>query len=156
MFMTQIRTPLVVAVMGTALIADATGFFAAQPKAIAQEKPVGKDAEHVKRLTDLLRKRRDAAKLTVEFRSKGVLDGRAVADEAFFAAALRWLDAELDLCQTRADRITVFRTHLDRMSNMDAISRALVDAGKIRASDGAVAEYYRLDAEIRLEREKSK
>jgi hypothetical protein len=161
MFMTQIRTALVMSML-IALIGAAAAFFAAEPGAVAQpqpqprkEKGAGKE-EYAKRLTDLLKKRRDVARLEFEFRKKKVLEGAAIADALVCAAGLRFLDAELDLCQSRVERINVCRTHLDDMSKLDAISSAQLEAGKIHGGDAAVAEYYRLDAEIRLEREKAK
>jgi hypothetical protein len=161
MLLTQVRTALVVS-MVIALIGAAAAFFAAEPGAVAQpqgqprkEKGAGKE-EYAKRLNDLLKKRRDVASGEFEFRKKKVHEGAAIADASVYAAGLRLLDADLDLCQTRVERIAVCRTHLEDMSKLDAISTAQMNAGKIHFADAAVAEYYRLDAEIRLEREKAK
>ncbi len=81
---------------------------------------------------------------------------RSPLDGFFYAASIRLLDAELDLCQGRAERLKACGTHLTRMEEAREISRRKVAAGVIYSGEGAEAEFYRLDAEIRLEREKAK
>ena len=82
--------------------------------------------------------------------------GQGTADNAYFAAALRLHEAELDLCRTRADRVAACEKHLKRMEHADAMIRAQFEAGRVHQGDAALGRFYRLDAEIRLERAKVK
>lgn len=108
------------------------------------------------RLKDLLKKRRDVAHESFESRRKLVLVGKTIHDDRFYAASLRLLEAELDLCQGRDERLKVYETHLTRMEQALEISRAQAAVGTMMADERAAAEFYHLDAEIRLEREKAK
>ncbi len=161
MLLTRIRTTVIVLTV-LSFVGAGAGFLATQPgtNAHPQDRPpapaAGDEAAVAKRMAELLQKRRDSAELTFDARMTGVEEGAEPADEAFFAAALRLHESELDLCRTRAERIGVGETHLKRMKKVEAISSARVEAAKIREEDGAVATYYRLDAEIRLERTKAK
>jgi RNA polymerase sigma factor (sigma-70 family) len=108
------------------------------------------------RLLELLKKRRDAAQTALDTMRKRVQTGSARFDTGSFVAALRLLESELDLCQTPAERLKAHEGHLQRVSLMAAMIRRQHEAGLLPADDGAVADFYLLDAEIRLERAKSK
>jgi RNA polymerase sigma factor (sigma-70 family) len=171
MFLTRLRTLTIwLTVLG--LVGAGTGFYFAQPGADAQQQPpavggsepkapqppaAGSDGDAAKKLQELLTQRRDVATLTFNARRERLLNGQLTGgDEGLHAAALRLVQAELDLCRDRAARIKVCEIHLSRMREIEQIALAQVTAGKIFAADGAVAEYSRLDAEIRLQREKAR
>jgi RNA polymerase sigma factor (sigma-70 family) len=159
MLLTRIRTTIIVlTILG--LTGAGTGFIATLPWADAhpQERPPAQATEDdgaAKRLAKLLRERRDAAELAYSLRMRPVQNGQMIADNAFFAVAMRFHESEMALCQTRADRIKACENHLKRVNEADGILNAQLVAGKINQVDAAVGTYYRLDAEIRLERAKS-
>jgi RNA polymerase sigma factor (sigma-70 family) len=157
MLLTRIRT-VVIVLATVGLTIGGVGFVATQPwaDAHAQEKPpapaAGDDA--AKRMTKLLQERRDAAQVAFTFYMKRIETGQGTADSDFCAAALRLHESEMALCHSRAERIAACEAHLKRMREMDAIVRALSDAGQIHQAAAALGRYQRIDAEIRLEQAK--
>jgi hypothetical protein len=126
-----------------------------KPNDVSKKKATADDADAGKKLRSLLKKRRDAALKNLEATQKRVLQGKGIADDVF-PGALRLLDADLDLCQNRSDRVKACEAHLTRMKLMEKICRQKAEIGMIEAADYSLAEFHLLDAEIRLEREKSK
>jgi RNA polymerase sigma factor (sigma-70 family) len=162
MFLARIRTAIVL-VMVLGLVGTGAALSTWQPWAAGQpqgpapgdvaagiqnqkdqlvQPAAGGGKEGAQRLKDLLKKRRDA--------------GRIRHDDVFYAAAIRLLDAEFDLCQGRAERLKACETHLTRMEEAREISRARVKVGQALPGEELEAEFFHLDAEIRLEREKAK
>jgi RNA polymerase sigma factor (sigma-70 family) len=107
------------------------------------------------KLADLLKQRRDAAATVFTMSKKQLLDGMFISNDAVCQAAQRFLEAELELCSTRAERIKACEAHRDNIRELAEMSRHQLEAGKINVRDATIPEYYRLDAEIRLEREKA-
>jgi RNA polymerase sigma factor (sigma-70 family) len=160
MLFTRIRTVVMVLTI-VGLTGVGAGFLVTQPWANAhsQDRPpapvAGDDA--AKRVTRLQQERRDVVQEEFSIRMKSIVAGARMADHAtFFWAALRLHESELDLCRTRAERIAACEAHLKRMQDVEAIAKEQFEAGKINAVDRAPAVYYRLDAEIRLERANGK
>jgi hypothetical protein len=106
------------------------------------------------RLSELLKKRRDTAHEEFSFRNKEWEVGRLTDQNLLFGAALRLLDAELALSTGRAAQAAACKDHLTRMQHLGRIYSAQFEAGKLGPADRAMAQYYVLDAEIRLERTK--
>jgi RNA polymerase sigma factor (sigma-70 family) len=127
----------------------------AKQQDLPQPAAAGDDKARQK-LADLLKERRDVAAMVFDHTWKRILGGQGVPDNHLFLAALRLHDSELDLCRARADHIKACEAHLQRMKEIETVSRAQERAGKILPALAALAVYYRLDAEIRLEREKAK
>ena len=69
--------------------------------------------------------------------------------------AQRLFDAELALSIGRAARTDACKAHLARMKEFEAIASRQFEAGRLSPGDRAMAQYYALDAEIRLERVKT-
>ena len=67
----------------------------------------------------------------------------------------RLLDAERDLSTKKADQITAWESHLQRMQQVYLINLDRYNAGRITLQDLKQAEFYRFDAEIGLERAKA-
>ena len=160
MLLTRIRTAVIVlAILG--VTGAGAGFLATQPWADGhpQERPpaqVTGDDAGAKRLTKLLEERRDAAQTEFLFRMKLIEVGQRTTDNDFVLAALRLHESDMDLCRTRAERIKACETYVKRMTEADAIVHAQFVAGKLSQADAARSTYYRIDAEIRLERTKAK
>jgi RNA polymerase sigma factor (sigma-70 family) len=107
------------------------------------------------RLPELLKKRRDTAHEEFAYRKKEWEVGKLTDQNLLFGAALRLLDAELALSTGRAAQNAACKAHLTRMQELGRIYSAQFEAGKLGPADRAMAEYYILDAEIRLERVKT-
>jgi outer membrane protein TolC len=73
-----------------------------------------------------------------------------------FQSSLRLLEAELEWKTKPAEQIAALEAHLERMKNIHDINLARFNAGRASVGDLKQAEYYRLDAEVRLERAKQK
>jgi hypothetical protein len=106
-----------------------------------------------KRLTELLEKRRDAAQLYFELKRKAFEVGGIPGDE-LYPAALRLLDAELELHRRPDERRKACETCLKRMKDVEDYYLKVAIPGARTAAQEALADYYRLEAEVRLEREK--
>jgi outer membrane protein TolC len=65
------------------------------------------------------------------------------------------LKAERDLSTKKADQVAAWETHRQRMQDAYVINQARYNEGRISIIDLAQADYYRLDAEIGLERAKA-
>ncbi|HVW00388.1 MAG TPA: hypothetical protein VHB77_08610 [Planctomycetaceae bacterium] len=61
-----------------------------------------------------------------------------------------WLEAELPLAETPADRVRILQNHLDRSRVVEKIAKAYFTTGQGRQSDAMAATYFRLGAEVRL------
>ena len=78
---------------------------------------------------------------------KGTLD-------FLIGASKRLVTAELDATDKKADQLSALKIHLERMRKVQAIDQGRYDAGRISIEDLSQSKYYRLEAEIWLERAK--
>ena len=107
------------------------------------------------RLQELLKRRRDVAREELRLRNKEWQQGRLADSNLLFDVALRLLDAELALSTGRAARTAACKAHLAHMKEFEAIARSRFEAARLSAAGLVMAQYYVLDAEIRLERAKT-
>lgn len=122
------------------LLRDARADLAAAPK---------------KQMKELLQARREAAALQAKARMQEFVAGRGTLDIAF--ESLRsLLKAELDLSETKEDRIKARERYLEYMEVIRKINRVRFDTGKISIADMAQTDYNRVEAEIDLECEKAR
>jgi hypothetical protein len=105
------------------------------------------------RLQPLLQARLDAAREEFDARKKEFDVGRGTLD-IVFGASHRILHSQKELNPKKDDQIAALQAHLDRMKDVEQINTDRFNAGRITIQDLKVAEYYRLDAEIMLERAK--
>lgn len=124
---------------------------------VAAQAPNQKTAQPIveDRLSDMLRKREDVVSREFEMRWKQFLAGQGTLDLVINASE-RWREAQLELCGSKEERLKRLEAHVERMTETAKILEARVEAGRVTAKDGLFAEYARLDAEIRLERERSR
>jgi hypothetical protein len=106
------------------------------------------------KMMSLLKDRFDAAKTEVEARGREYAAGRGTLD-IFLGASRRLLAAELDLSAKGSDHVAAWRSHLLRMQGIYEINLRRYNDGRISVQDLAQPNYYRLDAEIGLERAKA-
>lgn len=107
------------------------------------------------KMKSLLRARLDAANAVLRARWKDYCRGQCLLDNVV-ASSRRTLEAERELSTHWADQITAWESHLQRMEQLYVINLASYHAGRIEAEDLAQVDYYRLDAEIGLERAKAR
>jgi RNA polymerase sigma factor (sigma-70 family) len=105
------------------------------------------------KMKSLLKDRVDAAKTEVNARWKDFCAGRGNLD--IVGASRRLLEAERDLSSKKDDQVAAWDTHRQRMQNVYDLNLARFESGRINIQDLAQADYYRLDAEIGLERAKA-
>jgi len=70
-----------------------------------------------------------------------------------FGWSERWLEAELALANTQADRVKALMDYLDRTRDAERMTANFAKAGQGIKADADAAAYYRVDAEIRLLKE---
>jgi RNA polymerase sigma factor (sigma-70 family) len=116
-----------------------------------------KEAEAADKMRRLLKARVDAARQEWEDRMKLLQDGRdGDRLDVLGAASRRLLVAQRELSENKADQIAAWEAHLDRMKGVEEIAKGRFEAGTLSRPNHALAQYYRLDAEIGLERAKAK
>jgi outer membrane protein TolC len=137
---------LLVAVCGT------TAGVVFYPNAIAAPKLPAKPSE---KLQALLKARLEAAKTEVDARNKEFEAGRGTL-VFIFDASKRLLQAELEVSDKKSDRLAAYEAFLKLAKEIEETNKQRFDDGKIPVQDLAQATYYRLEAEIWLEREKDR
>ncbi len=131
-------------VLGICLVGAGIGVVAQQPAAGPQK------------LKDLLKKKADVARQDFEGRKRRVYDAGGSDVATLVLPAMRLLEAELAMSEGRAERVAACEAHLGRVREIEQRTVGMVKAALIAPVERLTAEYYRLDAEIRLEQEKAK
>jgi RNA polymerase sigma factor (sigma-70 family) len=106
------------------------------------------------RLTGLLQARVQAAQTEVEARYKEFLAGQGTL-ATVLEASTRYLEARRELVDKK-DVTDLLKDHLRRAKEVERICKARYEAGRITVAEFAHASYYRLEAEIWLERAKTR
>jgi RNA polymerase sigma factor (sigma-70 family) len=85
---------------------------------------------------------------------------QVAAGQASWQALADWsphlLAAELDAATTRAERIDALQAHVDRLKENERLIERVADAGRAPVWEIARARCFRLEAEIRLAKEKAR
>jgi hypothetical protein len=76
--------------------------------------------------------------------------------EMVYLWSRRWMEADREVAQTRAARLAAVEGHLARMRDWEKQMTVAKGQGVAAAMDVAAAEFYRLDAEAALAREKAR
>lgn len=101
-------------------------------------------------LSDLAKKKLELAqqyyKMLLDFEKRQV---GLPSSNTYYTWSRRWLEAKLDLCQTRKERLAAYEAHLDRMN---AVSQKL----KENKNESLAMEYYRVEAEMWVVKAKAK
>ncbi len=106
------------------------------------------------KLKDLMKARLKAAETELYGRMKEFEVGKGTLD-ILFGASQRWLSAKLQLSNKKEDRIAALDAHFERMKEIESVNQQRFEAGRVHIMDLSVAKFYRLDAEIQLQRAKS-
>jgi RNA polymerase sigma factor (sigma-70 family) len=123
------------------------------------------DAAKVKELLDaarvsdklraLLKEQQAAALDEVRARWEEFIAGRGTLD-ILFGASQRLLEAERALSDKKADQVPALEAHWRRMKMLEEVNQARFDAGRVPIGDLSQSKFYRIQAEIWLEKAKSK
>jgi uncharacterized protein (TIGR03067 family) len=109
------------------------------------------DAKVKKLLQDMVQ----AAKEEYKLREQAYLNLTA-SPEPLAGAARRILTAELEQSEKKEDRVKACEEYLQRTTDVAKRAMNVYKTGQATQADALQAEYYRLEAEIMLEREKAK
>jgi len=105
------------------------------------------------RMRSLLMARLDAAFEEAETRRRRYYEGKETLDIAIHSS-LRLLEAERELSSKQAEQRLALENHLRRIQELEKIHQLKIDAGYGATQELAQAKFYRLQAEIWLERMK--
>ena len=108
-------------------------------------------------LITLLKERRDVARQRVEV-LQASFDAGVIQQEQLVNAHADLLRAELDLSQTKAERVAVHRKLVETLVGFEKVVKAMHEAGRVggHLKDVLSVKRARLDAEIGLVREQMK
>jgi hypothetical protein len=84
------------------------------------------------------------------------VDAREPLDfEKLYLWSRRWMEAEKELAARKAERAAAAQGHVDRMKGLEELAKKLHKEGFLSAVELPAAEFYRLEAERWLEKEKA-
>jgi RNA polymerase sigma factor (sigma-70 family) len=127
----------------------------AQREPEKKAEPASPPAKGADRMKELLKARFEAARDENRARSEEFLAGRGSLD-SLIGSSLRLLEAERELNPRHEGQLAAFEGHARRMKSTSEIMEAKYEAGQVSSADRKQAAYFHLDAELRLERVKSK
>jgi hypothetical protein len=107
------------------------------------------------KLKALLKDKHEAALTEARARREAFLAGRGTLD-IYLGASLRLLEAERDLSDKKEDQISALDGHWRRMKEVEEFNQAAFDAGRLMIFDLSQSKFYRIQAEIWLERARAK
>jgi RNA polymerase sigma factor (sigma-70 family) len=106
------------------------------------------------KLEQLLKERVEAARVEVEVRTKEFEVGRGTLD-FLMGASRRLLVAEWESSDNKEYQLAALKAHFDRMKSAEDVNLQRFNDGRIPVQDVVEAKYYRLEAEIWLEKAKA-
>ena len=112
-----------------------------------------KELDYLLNLHALLKERVEAAKTEVQARTREFEAGKGTLD-FLIAASRRLLVAEWELSDKKEDQFAALKAHFDRMKAAEDLNQERFGAGRIAVQDLQQTKYYRLEAEIWLEKAK--
>ncbi len=121
----------------------------------AKGKAILEAAAGGKKLKELLKDRYTVARQECVCRFQQYLAGRGNMDR-FAASSLRLYEAEKELSDKKAHQVVALDYHWQRMKEVEKIVQSQYEAGRAPLADFQEAKFYRLQAEIGLERARDK
>jgi outer membrane protein TolC len=122
--------------------------------ALAPEKPQTA-AKAEDRLPSLLKERVEVAKQWVADRTAEYEAGRGTLF-ILLDTSRQLLQAELEASDKKADQLAALDAYLKRAKHLEELNKQRYDEGRLSRADMSQSTYYRLEAEILLERAKAK
>jgi hypothetical protein len=100
---------------------------------------------------ELARAKLNAAQRTCMSLALEYLDGKATAEQVH-QWSRRWMDAERDVSNKKADQLESLKNHVSRMRLLEQAAQERLQKRRGLASDVPAAEYHRIEAELALSR----
>jgi hypothetical protein len=107
------------------------------------------------RLQTLLTERHAAARTWAQTRWQQYLAGRGTLD-ILIQSSDKLLEAERDLYTSRKEQAEALKRQVQRLQEVEKVVKAQFEAGRASLADYAQAQFYRLNAEIGVERAQEK
>ena len=99
----------------------------------------------------------DAARMTYEKTLESYRSGQwGVGVEDLYRWSRRWRNATVRAATTGSEKVAAFEMHLNRMAELERLTRTLYDAGRTAPSSVSATQFYRIEAELLLEEQKAK
>lgn len=128
-----------------ALLGAGVGGLVAQQKATSEPKTPP---------WELAKDRVEAARKTFETVELEFRQGKATLDQ-LRDWSNRWVQAQQDASTKKAERLAALEAHVTRMKTVEKLALDRYQAQRGLASDMSAAEYWRVDGELRLARERT-
>lgn len=128
-----------------ALLGAGAGALLAQQKGTSEPKPLP---------WELAKDRVEAARKTFETVQLEFRDGKATLDQ-LRDWSNRWVQAQQEVSTKKADRLAALEAHVARMKIVEKLALERFQAQRGLNSDISAAEYWRVDSELRLARERT-
>ncbi len=93
---------------------------------------------------------------TYEWLAKNYIESRPPLGELLYRWSCRWLDAEREISSRQEDVLAACRAHLGRMRELERVARERFRNRYVPVEEDTAAQFYRLEAEIWLERAKNR
>ena len=103
---------------------------------------------------ELARAKVEAAKRACLAIAQEYLEGKATIEQVH-QWSRRWMDAERDVNNKKAEQMEALKSHISRMQQLEKAAENRMKTRTGLASDVSAAEYHRLEAELMLSRTKS-
>ncbi|TMQ33533.1 MAG: hypothetical protein E6K70_12615 [Planctomycetota bacterium] len=103
---------------------------------------------------ELAKSKADAARRTCVAVAREFLEGKATVEQVNLWSR-RWMDAEREVSNKKADQIDALKAHISRLQELEKAAQDRVQSRKGLASDVPAVEYHRLEAELSLSRLKT-
>jgi hypothetical protein len=124
-------------------------------------KPAAKDGGNVEALAHA---RADAARKAYDEAAKGLQQTKRTGASLtivttpgeVYAWSVRWLNALRETVSTKEDRVAALEAHAKRMKELQQRVTEMARGGLLASPEVSAAEFYRVEAELRLAREKVK
>ena len=104
---------------------------------------------------DLLKARLEAARKTYDWLAKNYIESRPPLGELLYRWSCRWLEAEREISTRQEDVLAAYRAHLGRMRELERVARDRFRNRFVPVEESTAAQFYRVEAEIWLERAKN-
>ena len=104
---------------------------------------------------DLAKAKVQVAGKTYEAAVQALRAGKADAERVYLWSR-RWMEAQGELSEKKADQVAARETHLQRMKELRQVARALYESGRATHADALATEFYVVEATLWLARAKRK
>ncbi len=122
-------------------------------KRVKKEKPEADQA--AARIKTLLEEKKEAAQVSFDGRMQEFRAGRSRVD-VICDASQRLTEAQVQTSASEGERLKALEAHVARAKEMEAIAKARFDTGSVNIMDYMDLKLHRIEAEIALEKEKTK